>query len=83
VVEVGRGLQNQRLIEKYPLTYWQHAKNWCDALKLASTDHQPSGSVENHLQSLNMSLMHFVYRPIEQNHPQQSLEGTKEHITLP
>jgi len=63
VVEVGRASAADRIkgsdshLEQYPLTYWQSvehiAKNWCDVLKLASTDHQPGGSVENHLQSAN------------------------------
>jgi len=44
-------------LEQYPLPYWQPvehiAKNWCDALKHASTDYQEGGGAENHLQSVN------------------------------
>jgi len=58
VVEVGwtsaaeRVKGNDSHLEQYPLTYWQPvehvAKNWCNVLKIVSTDHQPDSSVENH-----------------------------------
>jgi len=52
-----KGNDTDSNFEQYPLTNWQPvahvAKNWCDVLKLARTDHHMGGCVENYLQSAN------------------------------